>query len=98
MQGPTGVMGVQVRRNRAHWGGVLMPVRISPQAHSLGSAAGVTSILKRCRASNAVNSSLTARPLSGMTPIPRQRASQGSNTLAIISLAVGLPWSVTALG
>ena len=65
MQGPTGLIGVQIVLYRAHSGGDLVPVRISPQAHPFGSLDGGSSIWYCRSASCSAYASRIFNPLEG---------------------------------
>ena len=81
--------------NRGQSGGRMRPLKTSPQRQPGMVLVSGRVISNRGRASKAANAGRMARPESGMTPRPRQRAGAGANTVSMISLALGLPWGLT---
>ena len=80
MQAPTGSSGVQALPKSGHWRGSDLPLEdLAAEAATL--LAGLLHVHRQApRGVEAGEPGRIARPESGMTPIPRQRASQGSKT------------------
>ncbi len=97
MHGPTGFTGVHLVPKSLHSGGRMTPFSTSPHLHPAGSFASRSSTPNFFRALYPANSSLSASPLAGISPSPRQAASTSVKTLRITSRAFVLPAGATAL-
>src|SRR5208283_510797 len=99
MHGPTGFSGLHALPKSGQSKGVLAPLMISPQAQPLGSLAGLSRVMSKVlSASKAEYFARIAKPLLGITPMPRQSAADGSNTSSSSFKAWTLPSGLTARG
>ena len=96
MHGPTGSSGVHIFPNSGQPSGGIRPVMTSPQRQAVGVSALFRRISNFRSASNAASSSENSRPLSSISPRPRQEARAGWNARLSISCARALPSALTA--